>query len=120
VDWSYDLLPEPETALLRRFSVFAGGWTLEHLANALGGLAMAAVLSKQYEQAAHLFGAAHSLRSTAGLDPPPLQKHDEERQIATIRANLVGSVFDANWQRGTSMTTDEAVEYARGLSPGRS
>jgi len=29
VDWSYDLLSEPEQALLRRLAVFAGGWTLE-------------------------------------------------------------------------------------------
>lgn len=29
VDWSYDLLSEPERVLLRRLSVFAGGWTLD-------------------------------------------------------------------------------------------
>ncbi len=29
VDWSYDLLSEPERRLLYRLSVFAGGWTLE-------------------------------------------------------------------------------------------
>jgi predicted ATPase/DNA-binding SARP family transcriptional activator len=29
IDWSYDLLQPKEQALLRRLSVFAGGWTLE-------------------------------------------------------------------------------------------
>ncbi len=29
IDWSYDLLREPEKLLLQRLSVFAGGWTLQ-------------------------------------------------------------------------------------------
>ena len=29
IDWSHDLLLEPERVLLRRLAVFAGGWTLE-------------------------------------------------------------------------------------------
>jgi predicted ATPase len=29
IDWSYDLLSEPERLLLRRLSVFLGGWTFE-------------------------------------------------------------------------------------------
>jgi predicted ATPase/class 3 adenylate cyclase len=36
IDWSHDLLSEHERALLRRLSVFAGGWTLE-AAEAVGG-----------------------------------------------------------------------------------
>ena len=28
IDWSYDLLKEPEKTMLRRLSIFAGGWTL--------------------------------------------------------------------------------------------
>ncbi len=29
IDWSFDLLTEPERVLLRRLSIFAGGWTLD-------------------------------------------------------------------------------------------
>ena len=37
IDWSYDLLSEPERALLRQLSVFAGGWTLGAAETVAGG-----------------------------------------------------------------------------------
>ncbi|MCO5970663.1 BTAD domain-containing putative transcriptional regulator [Actinoallomurus soli] len=37
VDWSWDLLDEPERTLLRRLSVFAGGATLESIEDVCGG-----------------------------------------------------------------------------------
>jgi predicted ATPase/class 3 adenylate cyclase/Tfp pilus assembly protein PilF len=42
MDWSYDLLSETERALLRRLSVFAGGWTLEATESACAGGAVEA------------------------------------------------------------------------------
>jgi predicted ATPase len=40
VDWSYDLLSEPERRLLRRLSVFAGGWTIDNAEDACSDAAM--------------------------------------------------------------------------------
>ena len=37
IDWSHDLLSEPERVLLRRLSIFAGGWTLEAAESVCGG-----------------------------------------------------------------------------------
>jgi predicted ATPase/DNA-binding XRE family transcriptional regulator len=37
VDWSYDLLDEPQRQLLQRLSVFAGGWNLEAAQSVCGG-----------------------------------------------------------------------------------
>jgi predicted ATPase/DNA-binding SARP family transcriptional activator len=41
VDWSYDLLSEEERALLRRLSVFAGGWSLEAAEGVCAGVGVA-------------------------------------------------------------------------------
>ena len=46
IDWSFDLLTQPERTLLRRLAVFAGGWTLEaaEAVAAGGGVSNADVL----------------------------------------------------------------------------
>jgi predicted ATPase/DNA-binding SARP family transcriptional activator len=42
VDWSYELLDEPERLVFARLSVFAGGWTLEHVTAVCPGNGVAA------------------------------------------------------------------------------
>jgi predicted ATPase/DNA-binding XRE family transcriptional regulator len=44
IAWSYELLAPEEQAMLRSFSVFAGGWTLEGAASVRGGSGDAAAL----------------------------------------------------------------------------
>jgi predicted ATPase/DNA-binding XRE family transcriptional regulator len=41
IDWSYDLLSEPERVLLRQLAVFAGGWTLEAAEVVCGDVSLA-------------------------------------------------------------------------------
>ncbi len=42
IDWSFDLLPEPERVLLGRLSVFSGGWSLESAEGVCAGEPVAA------------------------------------------------------------------------------
>jgi predicted ATPase len=60
LDWSYDLLGEPERLLLQRLSVFAGGWTLEAAEAICAGDGIVA------EEALALFEAAYTLHSSEG------------------------------------------------------
>src|SRR5699024_7549760 len=60
VDWSYDLLSEPERMLLRRLAIFRGGWSLEAAEHvcADGGRTQPAA------------GGDHDLERSAGACPP--------------------------------------------------
>jgi DNA-binding CsgD family transcriptional regulator/tetratricopeptide (TPR) repeat protein len=71
----------------------------------------------QYDRAVQLFAAA-ARWGTAGdavfetlVDPA-----EEERDIASLRAETGDEAFETNWASGQAMTLDQAIEYA--LAPG--
>ncbi len=74
IDWSWDLLGEPDRQLLRRLSVFAGGWTLD-AASAISGEAEGPTPSR----CSTCSPASSSVRSswrTGSQDPLPAWRDD--------------------------------------------
>ncbi|HEU5103410.1 MAG TPA: BTAD domain-containing putative transcriptional regulator [Roseiflexaceae bacterium] len=64
IDWSYDLLSEPERALFQRLAVFAGGWTLEAADAVCAGASVA--VNDVLDLLAHLVD-----KSLVVVDRPP-------------------------------------------------
>jgi len=81
-------------------------------ATSLTGLAVVAVGLGQAERAAVLFGAAEALREALGVPPPPFIRDRYDRTVAEAREQLDAAAFTAAWQRGRTMTPDQAIEYA--------
>lgn len=111
IDWSHDLLSEPERALLRRLSVFAGGWTLEAAESVCSGGDVGAV---------DVLGLHTQLveKSLAVLDdlPAPLGAEPRYRMLETIRQYGVERLLAAG-ESDTFRTRhlSQLVEFAEGV-----
>jgi predicted ATPase/class 3 adenylate cyclase len=70
IDWSHDLLSEPEQRLFRRLGVFAGGWTVE---------AAMVVADADDDLGMDLYEGLESLvdKSLVRLEPPPAEDHGD-------------------------------------------
>jgi tetratricopeptide (TPR) repeat protein len=76
IDWSHDLLSEPERVLLRRLSVFAGGWTLEAAQGICSGDDIAG------DDVVQLLG---SLVARSLVDPEDQKTRTRYRLLETVR-----------------------------------
>ena len=71
-----------------------------------------AVIQHQYDIALHLFAAAASVRSDAGLRTLPADQAAAEASTVTARSALPPAEGDAAWRAGGDMGMEEALEFA--------
>lgn len=96
IDWSYDLLDEPERVLLRRLPVFAGGWTL-HAAEVVCS------------------GIPPSQSASTGKSVSEYQSELEDWQILDLLSSLVEKslvLFEEKRGRGRYRMLETVRQYA--------
>jgi len=79
---------------------------------AVEGLASLCVCVGETRRAATVFAWADTMRDRIGDHRPPVEQNSVERDLAAIHAQLDDSTYDAAYQTGRAMTTDQVVAYA--------
>ena len=78
------------------------------IASCLEGLASVALSEENPRWAARLLSIAEILRSTSGMQAPPVERASYERTIAETRQRLGEKAFAIAWAEGQTMTPEEA------------
>jgi predicted ATPase len=105
IDWSHDLLSEPEQTLLRRLSVFAGGWTLEAAEAVCAGLSLEPQALSLEKPASD--STLNTQRSTLPL---------EEWQVLDLLTSLVDKslvVYEGSEEEDRYRLPETIRQYAR-------
>ena len=80
-------------------------YSFEHLADI-------AEIEKHYEHAVQLLAAADSLRVRLGAPVEQVNQQANEDSLTRLRAQLGDVVFELEWAKGTTMTTEQAIALA--------
>jgi predicted ATPase/DNA-binding winged helix-turn-helix (wHTH) protein len=103
LDWSYELLPEPERCLLRRLGVFAGGFTLE---------AATAVMSDQGHTTSAILDEIANLAAKSLVTLDESAPTGRWRLLETTRAYALEKLAES---RETEWITRRCAEFFRDL-----
>lgn len=111
---------EAETLLRDSLSVFADLPHHRGVANVLDSLAVLHCSRSEPHTAFELAGAAAAMREALGATPGPGRAKDGMRlkqALERAREGLPAETAQAAWERGRAMEPDQAVRYARSLTP---
>jgi len=75
----------------------------------LEGWAIVVAAQRERAWAAHLWGAAESLRERCGVPLTPLERVDYEPAVEAARMQLGAQAFEVAWTEGRSMTLDQVL-----------
>jgi predicted ATPase/DNA-binding winged helix-turn-helix (wHTH) protein len=123
LDWSYELLPEPERALLRRLAIFVGGFTLDAATAVMSdtsvtasvvaeGIASLAVKSLISLEASTASGRWRLLETTRAYALDKLAEKGEAENVARRHAEFFQNLF-APTLAGPLVAPEELPGYAR-------
>ena len=83
-----------------------------YIASCLEGYAAAACGEGHYAQATRLCAQASTLREQTQAALLPAQREAFEQVVATAKAALDELAFEREWNTGTTLTQDEAIDDA--------
>jgi predicted ATPase/transcriptional regulator with XRE-family HTH domain len=83
-----------------------------YIAACLEGLAAIGCAEGHYALAARLCAQASAVREQTQAPLPPAEREAFEQTVATARAALDESAFGREWNAGTTLTQDEAIDEA--------
>jgi non-specific serine/threonine protein kinase len=75
-------------------------------------LAWMAAEGGQHQRAAMLLGSAEHVRKVTGIEVPDAQREQHERSIALALEGLGARPYDRSYERGFTMTIEDAVAFA--------
>jgi predicted ATPase/class 3 adenylate cyclase len=109
IEWSHELLTEPERVLLRRLSVFAGGWSLEAAQDVCGEGLGADVL----ETLAHLAD-----KSLIDVEEPDVATEGRYRLLETIRQFARDKLLaSGEVEQARNRHLEYCIRYAEEVAP---